>query len=288
MANPIIKIKRGTGKPTDYTEQLSGSTVVSTFGLTAGELGVDLTAGNYALYIGNNQGKAITFGCEVSADTLLTTNSDYKIPTQKAVKTYIDTNSGNPSASAAVISRYAGSGENIGVTSDSIGTATFNLTDYQFPAATGIPNLTYANGVFTNTSSTTMHLLITYQITWSGFAFAESYTSRNIIRSAWIQRKGFPDDTGQGGQITIDADNVYGFTSLLCPPLVSSSDGALTGTQNGSAIIELPVNYNFRIHVKNHGANTYNTSLTINNNPNGAAGFSSFINRACNIQVAKL
>jgi len=288
MANPIIKIKRGTSLPPIYTENISSGSVISTSGLTAGELGVNLTAGNYAFYIGNNQGRAITFGCEVSTDTLLTTNSDYKIPTQKAVKTYIDTNAGSPSIAAAVVSRYADS--TVTVPSDTIATVTFNLTDYQTPVG-GIPNLTYANGVFTNLGSSTLYLLITYQVTWAGFALAESYTSRNIIRSAWIQRTGFANDTGQGGSITVDADNIYGFTSLLCPPLVSSADGALTGTQNGSAIIELPIYYTFKINVKNHGANAYATSLTANNNPTGTApgqGFQSFVNRACNIQIAKL
>lgn len=287
MANPIIKIKRGTGKPVDYLETLSGSTVVSTAGLTAGELGVDLTANNYSFYIGNNEGKAITFGCEVSTDTSLATNSDYKLPTQKAVKTYIDANAGSPSSASAVLSKYATAAVSVGA--DAIGTITFGATDYQFPA-TGIPNLAYAaSGTFTNTGGSTMYLLITYQVTWSGFALnSESYTSRNIIRSAWIQRTGFANDTGSGGQLTVDADNIYGFTSLLCPPLVSTSDGALTGTQNGSAIIELPQFYNFKINVKNHAAGTQLTSLTANNNPAGTGAWASFANRACNIQIAKL
>jgi hypothetical protein len=78
MADPTIKIKRGTGKPPNWNG-ISGA--------TAGELYVDFN--NTSFYIGNTFGQAITFGHLVDGGTL-GTNSDIRIPTQKAAKTYID------------------------------------------------------------------------------------------------------------------------------------------------------------------------------------------------------
>ena len=108
-AKPILKIKTGSTKPDDFNSTLNQGTVVSTTGLTAGELGAVVTAPNYAFYIGNNFGKAITFGAEISIDDTLGGNSssDYKLPSQKALKTYIDQNIGGPGSSEVKItSRY--------------------------------------------------------------------------------------------------------------------------------------------------------------------------------------
>jgi hypothetical protein len=81
MADPKIKIKRGTGKPSNWN---------GVSGTTAGELYVDLT--NTSFYIGNTFGQSITFGNRIDSDINLTANSNTRIPTQKAVKSYIDNN----------------------------------------------------------------------------------------------------------------------------------------------------------------------------------------------------
>jgi hypothetical protein len=81
MANPKIKIKTGTGKPSNWN---------GTSGATAGELYVDLS--NTSFYIGNTFGRAITFGNLIDSDITLNANSNTRIPTQKAVKSYIDNN----------------------------------------------------------------------------------------------------------------------------------------------------------------------------------------------------
>jgi hypothetical protein len=278
MANPILKIKRGLSKPVDYLETINQSGVVTqTLGLTAGELGVNLTAGNYSFYIGNNLGKAITFGCEVTTATDLggVASSDYKIPTQKALKTYVDT-SVTSSTALGVMSRYASTTEVLTLTTAAPeGTHLFGSTDF---AATTPSTLTYGSGIFTNTSTSTMYLLITYQITWNGFTTTQSYNSRNIVRSAWIQ-KSF---TGSGA-----ADNVYGFTSLLCPPLASNAAGAISGTQNGTAIIALDAGQSFSIRCKNHGsatATTLTTAFITNTAPTPVTNFT----KATNIQIVKL
>jgi hypothetical protein len=92
MADPKIKIKRGTGKPSDWN---------GVSGATAGELYVDFT--NTSFYIGNTFGQAITFGHFVDGGTL-GTNSDIRVPTQKAVKSYVDGKFGSlPGATSADI-----------------------------------------------------------------------------------------------------------------------------------------------------------------------------------------
>jgi hypothetical protein len=81
MADPKIKIKRGTGKPSNWN---------GVSGATAGELYVDFT--NTSFYIGNTFGQAITFSNLIDPDPNLTSNSDLRIPTQKAVKSYAEAN----------------------------------------------------------------------------------------------------------------------------------------------------------------------------------------------------
>lgn len=76
MAKPIIKIKRG----------LNSVPV----GLSTAELAVDLQ--NTKLYVGNSSGVSIPIAARVSDDSTMggVSSSDNLIPTQKAVKTYID------------------------------------------------------------------------------------------------------------------------------------------------------------------------------------------------------
>ena len=245
--------------------------------MSAGELGATITAPNYAFYIGNNLGKAITFGAEVSTDILLggVNASDFKVATQRALKTYVDDNIvGGPGGSVVqIISRYSTTTQSV-TTNAEIGVQ-FDTQD--FISSDGITDLTYTAGTFTNNSANTIYLLITYQITWSGFATTSSYNSRNIVRSAWVQ-KSF---TG-----SVAADNVYGFTTLLCPPLASNVAGALTGTQNGTAVLELSQGQSFNIRCKNHGA--ANTSISPSSFYNPSGGFANNFSKATNVQIVKL
>lgn len=67
------------------------STSTTPTGLTFGEPAY--VQGLKSLYIGQTGGDpAIRIGAEVSTDTTLSSNSDNKIPTEKAVKTYVDNN----------------------------------------------------------------------------------------------------------------------------------------------------------------------------------------------------
>jgi hypothetical protein len=278
MANPIIKIKTGNTKPADYSQTLDvQGNLSSTSGLTAGELGVNLTPGNYAFYIGNNLGKAITFGCEIAIASDLggASSSDFKIATQKALKTYVDSSVLNPPSQSQIVSRY--SNASLPVSANSQQLIRFGAIDYQTTPA--IPELLYGSGTFTNnSSSTTLNLLVIYQITWSGFTTsAPAYNSREIVRSGWIQKS----YTG-----SVAADNVYGFTSVLCPPLLSSAVGAITATQNGSAVIQLDPGQSFAIYGKHHGTGATTIVTTASVNLTGT--FQTNFNKATNIQIVKL
>ena len=276
MAKPILKIKTGiTGKPGNYFENTSGGLVISTSGLTAGELGANLAAGSYGFYIGNNLGQAITFGCEVTIDSAFTTPSDAKIPTQKALKTYIAVAAANAGAPVRIMSKY--SAANLLVGSNAIATQLFAVNEF----TSTLDDLTYTstgtnNGRFTNNSGNTINLLITYQITWTGVGSNRLYNSRDIVRSAWIQKSG-----------SVPIDNMYGFTSLLCPPIASTTIGAITGTQNGSATITLqPAEY-FTIQCKNHGVATSTTTNIATIGTGSGQSIPNF-NRATRIQIVKV
>ena len=276
MAKPILKIKTGiNGKPGPYTQTLTNGIVTATSGLTAGELGANLAAGSYGFYIGNNLGQAITFGCEVTIDSAFTTPSDAKIPTQKALKTYIAVAAANAVAPVRIMSKYSTATLSVG--SNAIATQLFASDEF----TSTFDDLTYTtNGRFTNnTTSSTINLLICYQITWTGFGSNRPYNSSEIVRSAWIQ-KAFSN--------SVPADNVYGFTSLLCPPALNTDAGVITGTQNGSATITLqPAEY-FTIQCKNHGTATNTTNIaTIGTGIGGQQPITNF-NRATRIQIVKV
>jgi hypothetical protein len=283
MAKPILKIKTGiSGKPGNYTQTLTNGIVTATSGLTAGELGANLAAGSYGFYIGNTFGQAITFGCEVTIDSTLggISPSDAKIPTQKALKTYIAA-AATTAAPAKIMSRYS-SGDlavsgNISVIQSFDTSELSTISGLAYGGVVGLNGSSY----FTNTSDNPIHLLICYQITWTGFTSTQgnqSYASREIVRSAWIQvyRPSYDNLTS----------DMYGFTSLLCPLLASTNTGALTGTQNSSATIELLSGHSFAIQCKNHG--TAATSTTNTATINIGSGSITNFNRATRIQIVKV
>jgi hypothetical protein len=262
MAKPILRIKQGNLKPGNYSVS-TGS------GLTAGELGANLIAGSYGFYIGNTFGQAITFGCEVTTDSAFTTPSDAKIPTQKALKTYVDALSVSASPSG-IISRY--SVGNLAVSANTPTTQIFPNTELQTISDT---HLTYTtNGRFTNNSGNIMYLLITYQITWVVPSLSVSL-NLNPAKSVCIQ-KTFPLSD-------VPADNVYGFTSLLIQPALNTNAGAITGTQNGSAIIALEDGQYFTIQCRSPVATSITDTASVN-----LGTFTTNFTRATRIQIVRL
>lgn len=273
MANPIIKIKRGNGYPLPH--QINTNTGVQ-LGLTAGELGVNINTGQYSLYVGSNNGAAITFGAEIDSTSLsaVTTPSHFKIPTQKVVKDYIDLKCTSTPVGSTEFLSYVRTSQT-SVNAGSIATIPFNTLEFG-----AITNLSYnaTTGVFTNTGVATLSLLVMYQITWDGFTSAQTY-NQNIVRSAWIQKGNTPQD-----------QNVYGFSTFLCPPTIITNLNAITGTQNGIGLIRLAQSETFSIQVKNNAtAGAANNTTIIANGliGNGTTTATNFTN-ATKVQILKI
>lgn len=270
MPKPIVKIKKGSTKPGVYNVNTGA-------GLTAGELGFNYT--DNAFYIGNNLGQAITFGAEISTDVELggPTPSDNKIPTQKAIRSFIGS---NPSTGVvASMSRYSAAPQsviaNAVLTGVAFATEEFNI---------GALDLNIINNsVYTYSGTTTGYYLINYQLTWQGFGTTQQYNTREIVRSAWIQKT----STATGFNLQ---QNVYGFSTILCPPLAltAANIGSINGVQSGVGIISLTSGESFRIDCKNHSSANYNVGLVNCQINNTGSALATNFSRASRLQIFKI
>ena len=137
-----------------------------------------------SIYIGGTGGNAITFGAELDSNSNLGT-SDVKIPTQKAVRDYISTYV--PSSSSTEVVSYYNTG-NQTIAANTEASVLFQTQEFASPS-TGISGLAFnSNNTFQYSGSGTIYLLVSYQITWQQFTSSQSYNSRNIVRSSWIQK----------------------------------------------------------------------------------------------------
>jgi hypothetical protein len=216
MPDPIIKIKRKTasaGAPT---------------GLTVGEPAVNLF--NNSFYVVNGSGTAITFGAEVDSNTSLG-SSDNKIPTQKAVKTYVD----NFNAGSAFQVEMAYNSD-----ASSVNTGTNFLVGFNTTTVDTITGLNYAGGSFLNSSGSTMYLNVSYQI---GFA-----TNSSGYRATWIQTGGDPQQNKFGA-------------------LYTTPNGATFHIHNGSSVIPLSNGRTFGVFA----AHSAGVSINVGSNASDVA-----------------
>jgi hypothetical protein len=147
-----IKIKRGGGTPS---------------GLTFGEPAFDTT--NSKLFVGVTSSQ-IWVGAEIDNDTALAANSQIKLPTQYAVKSYIDNNIAGGAVSSlngitGAISIYGGSG--ISIASAGKGITLTNTGVVSAVAGTGI-SVSAATGAVTFTNNGVQSAVAGNQITVSG------------------------------------------------------------------------------------------------------------------------
>ena len=145
----IIQILRSTGTDTPT-------------GLTFGELAYsDL---NEKLFIGDATGNSIWIGAQVTSGSI-STNSQYAIPTQSAVKTYVDGVVGGGS----VVNSLNGTGGNLTVTGSGAITQTVSGTTTTFGARVASTSVTGVASFFPThfTVDTTGHvkLATAYQVT---------------------------------------------------------------------------------------------------------------------------
>lgn len=245
---PILKIKRGNARPSDYSvttfnpPDLPPYSVQS--GLSAGELGIDTV--NNVFYIGNNSRKAITFGCPIDPDvTLGSVPSNFKIPTQKAVKTYVDTNvTPSPPPPAAPKERFLASfnGRNVTSNGDIDFFEIYAVTTLEQTQNMGILYNSQVGSGFYQTSKAYMILHVNYSLVISSVdtnALRPPSGEGNILNAhrlvgLRVINKTNPTGTGQ----TI----YYGINSIL--PVIGSNEAAdplgLPTLVTGSAVVRLP------------------------------------------------
>jgi hypothetical protein len=76
---------------------------------------------------------------------------------------------------------------------------------------------------------------------------------------------------------------VYGFTSLLIQPALNTDAGAITGTQNGSAIINLEDGQYFTIQCRSPVATSITDTARVN-----LGTFTPNFDKATRIQIVRL
>jgi hypothetical protein len=97
IATDTLTVTRAQESTSAATHNTGGKSYKMIAGLTAKVINTDIPAMNVA-------SATVAFGCTLDTDGTLAANSDTKIPSQKAVKTYADTR-----LPAGIISPYSGS-----------------------------------------------------------------------------------------------------------------------------------------------------------------------------------
>jgi ribosomal protein S4E len=169
--------------PRESTIQILRSTGTDTpTGLTFGELAYSDV--NEKLFVGDAAGNSIWVGAQVTSGSL-STNSQYIIPTQSAVKTYVDGVVGGGS----VVNSLNGTGGNVTVTGSGAITQTVSGTTTTFGArvsSTSVTGVASFNNVhFTVDTTGHVKLATAYQVTGqtvvSGGASQLVSTSGNTV-----------------------------------------------------------------------------------------------------------
>lgn len=240
---PILKIKKGNNRPSDYSVTTFNPPGLPSYsvqsGLSAGELGVDL--GNNVFYIGNNLGKAITFGCPVDADVNLgSVASNFKIPTQKAVKTYVDTNvTTAPPPVAAPKETFIATFDGRSITSN-VAYQFFEIYAVTSIAQTTNMGILYNDQTgtgFYQTSKNFMMLYVNYSLVISSVdsnAIVAEGSTLNAHRSIGLRVINKTNPTATNGTV------YYGLKSFL--PAIGSEVAAagLPTLVSGNAVVKLP------------------------------------------------
>jgi hypothetical protein len=194
MAHPIFKIKKN----------ISTEDVIS--GITQGELFVNLVTNT--LYIGSTASTIPICG-EVDPNPNLTSISNSKIPTQKAVKTYIDN---IPQISVngleerkTVITQNLNSSPTVSIK--------INFTG---PIADEISGISYLNGNFTNISNQTMAINVSGHVairtTSIGNARIITFIQRNDGKKFGANTYNLLDASGVTGSI-LDFNSTFNLNS---------------------------------------------------------------------------
>ena len=214
-----IKIKRGGGTPS---------------GLTFGEPAFDTT--NSKLFIGVTSSQ-IWVGAEIDNDTALAANSQIKLPTQYAIKTYIDNNIAGGAVSSlngitGAISISGGSG--ISVASAAKGITLTNTGVVSAVAGTGI-SVSASTGAVTFTNTGVQSAVAGNQISVSGATGAVTIAVSATPSFTSISTSG---DGTVGGNLVVTGNlTINGTTTTVNSNTMTIDDPLIVlGTSGGLPI----------------------------------------------------
>jgi hypothetical protein len=209
MEYPILKIKR----------DINSSSIPS--GLTSGELFVNLVTNT--LYVGNDSGTSKAICGEVIEQINTNSNSNFKIPTQKAVKSYIDsietTNVTGIEKRKSVTNQTNAHNTNVRVLFS-------NIDGFD-----GLLDLTYNGGTFTNILLDPIVLNVNYGINTLNPIPPQGVNTAS--RYSWIQ-------TSNGKIYGSTVERVYDESGL----------GLTSSTMVSGAIFKLEPNEQFAVFHK--------------------------------------
>ena len=174
-------------------------------GLTFGEIAYSDLNGKF--HIGKNDGTSLWIGAQITAGDI-TNNSQYIVPTQSAVKSYVD---GAIGGGAGVVNTVNATGGAITITGD--GGALFNTQVAKTNtvgvrlATTGVTGVASFNSTYFSVASGAVSLATAYQATGdsvqagSGIAISANKTITNIGVTSLNGLTGSTTLTGDGGSL---------------------------------------------------------------------------------------
>lgn len=198
-------------------------------GLTFGELAYsDL---NGKLFVGDADGNSIWIGAEVTAGSI-STNSQYMVPTQSAVKTYVDGIVGGGS----VVNSINGTGGNITVTGDGqsqlvtvSGTTTTITNRLASTSVTGVASFSSDNFAVDGSGVVTVK---------NGGIANDELANSSVTVSAGTGLGG-GGSVSLGGTVTLANTGVLSLNGLTGARSMTGDGGALSGVANDKIAIRL-------------------------------------------------
>ena len=204
-------------------------------GLTFGEPA--FVDGINSLYVAKNDGTSLRVGAEIDTSGTLSSNSDNKIPTQKAVKTYVDASVAGGAVTSVngltgAVTIYGGSG--ISVAAAGGGITLTNTGVVSAVAGTGI-SVSGATGAVTFTNNGVVSVVAGNQITVSGATGAVTIGVTANPSFTTISTSG---DGTVGGNLVVTGNlTINGTTTTVNSNTMTIDDPLITlGTSGGLPI----------------------------------------------------
>ena len=174
-------------------------------GLTFGEIAYSDLNGKF--HIGKGDGTSLWIGAQITAGDI-TTNSQYIIPTQSAVKSYVD---GAIGGGSGVVNTVNATGGAITITGD--GGALFNTQVAKANtvgvrlATTGVTGVASFNSTYFSVSSGAVSLASAYQATGDTVVGGTNIGVTRVGNSVTVTNRGIREFNGVTGTVTVTGDS---------------------------------------------------------------------------------